>query len=128
MLFPNLTGPGGPFQDAVLVVFFPLVFPLHFAAMYVMRALVILNAGDVNAGKWAVFDTLSAAKAIPWSRRRWLYVCFAISFLLWGWGLTHRSVHHSNFTVFMLSVMLAFYVNAYQVIETYREFEERRKD
>ena len=128
LLFPHMTGPGGRFQDAVLVVFFPLVFPLHLAAMYVMRALVILDAGNVKSVKVRPINTLYTPKLIPWTRRRWIYGCYVVAAFSWGWSLTDRSAHSSNFTLFTLSVILAFYVNGYQVFETHRELQQRRHD
>ena len=121
---------GGVLQEIALIVFFPLAFPLHFAAQAATRAMT--DGASQTATSWnpREWSPTYLGQGIPMSRRRWIYVSIVgtVTLIVLSLFMAARDDTGSVRSLWLLSILMSFYVNAYQTLETYREFQEQRHD
>lgn len=119
-----VSGSGGRYQSLVLMVFFPLIFPVHFITLFLLRALSILQGKTHGTPRnWNSFDV----SQFPRDRRRWIYVSAATALALMAWALVGPNASPDASTLWFMAGMTPFYVGGYQAVMAYLDMQNATK-
>lgn len=117
-----VSGSGGRYQSLVLMIFFPLIFPVHFITLFLLRALAILH-GETHETpwNWNSFDV----SQFPKDRRRWIIVSVAAALAQMAWALAgfNASPDTDTSTLWFMAGMTVFYVGGYQTVKAYLDVQ-----